>query len=289
VVTLHHRDLGGAGRPPLIILHGFLGSSRNWQSAGAGLAGRYHVCAVDLRNHGRSPHAPEMSHTLLADDVLGWMDAQGLARAALLGHSLGGKVAMRMACREPGRVDRLIVVDIAPKAYPEYAQRIEVQAMTALRLEDLPSRAEAERRLEGSVKEWAMRKFLLTNLDRGADGNWRWMVNLPVLAASLVGLVQDPLGPDDRYAGPALFLLGGHSSFVQPEDHAKIRRHFPAARIEILAESGHNPHLEARAAFVAAVLADERPPPPRLLCGAGPARPGAAPSAPPSGGSSPPA
>ncbi len=253
---LFHRDLGGGGRPPLVILHGFLGSSRNWQTAGAALASRYHVCALDLRNHGRSPHAPEMTHGILAADVFAWMDAQGLARAAVLGHSLGGKVAMRMACRDSARVDRLIVVDIAPKAYPEYAQRIEVKAMTDLRLEDLASRAEAERRLEGSIKEWAMRKFLMTNLDHDAEGHWRWIVNLPVLAASLGSLVQDPLGVDDRYDGPALFILGGRSSFVAPEDHPKIRRHFPAARLEILSESGHNPHLEARERFVALVLGE---------------------------------
>ncbi len=251
---LFHRDLGGAGRPPLIILHGFLGSSRNWQTAGGALASRYHVCALDLRNHGRSPHAPEMTHDILATDVFAWMDAQSFARATVLGHSLGGKVAMRMACREPGRVDGLIVVDIAPKAYPEYAQRVEVKAMIDLRLDDLSSRAEAEQRLEGSVKEWAMRKFLMTNLDHDTEGHWRWIVNLPVLASSLRGLVQDPLGADDRYDGPALFILGGRSSFVQPEDHANIRRHFPEARIEVLPESGHNPHLEAREKFVALVL-----------------------------------
>jgi len=251
---LFHRDLGGAGRPPLVILHGFLGSSRNWQTAGAALTSRYHVWALDLRNHGRSPHAPEMTHDVLAADVLAWMDAQGLARGALLGHSLGGKVAMRLACRHPDRVDRLIVVDIAPRAYPEYAQRVEVQAMAGLRLEDLDSRADAERRLEGSVKDWAMRKFLTTNLDRDADGRWRWIVNLPVLQAALLDLVQDPLGPDDHFDGPTRFILGGRSSFVQAADHAVIRRHFPAVEITVMPESGHNPHLEAREQFATLVL-----------------------------------
>ncbi len=251
---LFHRDLGGAGRPPIVLLHGFLGSSRNWQTAGAGLASRYHVCALDLRNHGRSPHASEMTHETLAADVLAWMDAQGFARAALLGHSLGGKVAMRLACRNPGRVERLIVVDIAPKAYPEQAQRIEIEAMTGLPLDELGSRADAERRLEGRVKDWAMRKFLTTNLERDAHGKWRWIVNLAVLAAALPDLVGNPVGPDDRYDGPTLFILGGRSSFVSAEDHAAIRRHFPAAQIETLPDSGHNPHLEAREAFVELVL-----------------------------------
>ncbi len=252
-MLLFDRDLGGAGRPPLVLLHGFLGSSRNWQTAGAGLAAHGHVFALDLRNHGRSPQAAEMSYPVMVDDLLAWLDARNLARAAVLGHSLGGKVAMALACRHPARVTRLIVVDIAPKDYPALAQRDEVAAMNELRLDDLHSRAEAELRLEVRVPDLAMRKFLLTNLDRGADGRWRWAVNLPVLTRTLPDLVKNPLAPDERFAGPAHFILGGKSRFVAPEDHAVIRQHFPSAGITVMPGSGHNPHLEAREAFVALV------------------------------------
>jgi esterase len=92
-VLLHHRDLGGAGRPPLVLVHGFLGSSRNWQTAGVALATRFHVFALDLRNHGRSPHADEMTYAVMIDDLLAWMDMQGLAPLSVLGHSM----AMRLA------------------------------------------------------------------------------------------------------------------------------------------------------------------------------------------------
>jgi esterase len=255
-VILFHRDLGGEGRPPLVILHGFLGSSRNWQTAGAGLAARFHVFALDLRNHGRSPHAPEMTYAAIVGDVLAWLDARGLARAALLGHSLGGKVAMRLACRHPARVDELLVVDIAPKEYPGLTQRAELAAMNELRLDGLHSRAEAELRFEARVDDWAMRKFLVSNLEREAGGSWRWAINLPGLTAALADLVKSPLELDDRFAGPARFILGGKSGFVQPEDHAVIRQHFPAARITILPGSGHNPHMEAREEFVRAVVQD---------------------------------
>jgi pimeloyl-ACP methyl ester carboxylesterase len=166
---------------------------------------------------------------------------------------MGGKVAMALACRHPARVARLIVVDIAPKEYPALAQRTEVAAMNELRLDDLHSRAEAELRLEERVPDAAMRKFLLTNLDRGADGRWRWVVNLPVLTLALPDLVKNPLAPDEHFDGPAHFILGGKSRFVAPEDHAVIRRHFPAAFITVLPGSGHNPHLAARAEFVALV------------------------------------
>jgi esterase len=140
-LILFHRDLGGAGRPPMIILHGILGSSRNWQTAGGDLAAHYHVFAMDLRNHGASPHAAEMSFAAMADDVRAWMDTQGLPRAALLGHSMGGKVAMLFACRHPERVDRLVVVDIAPKDYASPGQRAAFAAMNELDLNGLRSRA----------------------------------------------------------------------------------------------------------------------------------------------------
>lgn len=265
VVQLFHRDLGGAGRPPLVILHGLLGSSRNWQTAGADLAGApgsppdrgFHVCAPDLRNHGRSPHAPEMDYAAMMEDVLGWLDAQGLDSVTLLGHSLGGKVAMTLACRHPGRVARLIVVDIAPKDYRSEAHRAEFAAMNELRLDTLTSRAEAERRFEARVPDWAMRKFLATNLERTADGRWRWQINLPALTAALPALEKNPLAVNEHYAGPALFVTGGKSRYVRPEDHATIRGHFPAAQIETIAAAGHNPHIEAREEFV------------RLVAGAG--------------------
>ena len=253
-MLLFHRDLGGEGRPPLVLLHGFLGSSRNWQTAGAGLAAGFHVFAVDLRNHGRSPHDPEMSFPALVADVLAWLDHHGVARASFLGHSLGGKVAMRLACRHPARVEQLIVVDIAPKEYPGMAQRAELAAMNELRLDALHSRAEAELRFEARVADGAMRKFLVANLERAADGQWRWMVNLPALTVALPALVKNPLEPDDQFAGTARFILGGKSGFVQPEDHAVIRRHFPAARITVLPGSGHTPHMEMREEFVRTVL-----------------------------------
>jgi esterase len=254
VLTLFHRDLGGAGQPPLVILHGLLGSSRNWQTSGGDLAAHYHVHALDLRNHGRSPHSHEMSYAAMVDDVLGWMDAQGIARASLMGHSMGGKVAMLLACRTPQRVERLIVVDIAPKDYHSAAHRAEFAAMNELDLRTLQSRGEAEMKFESRVGDWAMRKFLTTNLERdAATGAWRWLVNLPVLTAKLPELEKTSLLRADRFAGPTLFVVGGKSRYVPPSDHAAIRLHFPAAEIVTLPEAAHNPHMETREAFVAVV------------------------------------
>ena len=252
-MQLFHRDLGGAGRPPLVILHGMLGSSRNWQTAGRELAANFHVHALDLRNHGDSPHAAEMTYAAMVADVIDWLDAQGLKRVTLMGHSMGGKVAMLLACRHPERVARLIVVDIAPKDYFWPAHRQEFAAMNELDLANLQSRAAADKLFEARVGGWAMRKFLLTNLAQDVDGRWRWTVNLPALTAALPAMEANPLGAADRFAGPALFITGGKSRYVESGDQAAILAHFPAAQVEILSATGHNPHIEAREAFVALV------------------------------------
>lgn len=232
-----------------------LGSSRNWQTAGKDLATRFHVLALDLRNHGISPHADTMAYEEMMADVLAWLDAQQLKRVTLLGHSMGGKVAMMLACRHPERVERLIVVDIAPKNYFWAGHRQSFAAMNELTLSDLHSRAEAELRFEARVSSWPMRKFLTTNLDRTSEGKWIWQINLPAITAALPELEKNPLLARDSFSGPTRFIAGAKSDYIEAADHAVIHRHFPAAEILTVDGSGHNPHMETREAFVAAVLA----------------------------------
>ncbi len=255
MLTLFHRELGGAGKPPLVVLHGLLGSSRNWQSVGADLAGRYEIVALDLRNHGRSPHAEEMSYAAMVDDVIAWMDARGWGRVTLMGHSMGGKVAMRLACAFPERVERLVVVDIAPKDYLSAAHWAEFAAMNELELRSLQSRGEAELKLEGRVADWAMRKFLTTNLERDeTSGDWKWSVNLPVLTRALPELEKTSLAAGDGFGGAVRFIRGGKSRYVREEDWAEITRRFPRADVVTIEGAGHNPHMEARVEFVRAVV-----------------------------------
>ncbi len=267
VLKLSFVDLGGAGQPPMIVLHGLLGSARNWLSTGRDLAGstgspqgkHFHVFALDARNHGKSPHAPEMSYEVMVADIIRWLDAQGLARVVIVGHSMGGKTAMLLACRHPERVERLVVVDVAPKDYSWTAHRAEFLAMTELDLGSLKSRQEAELRFEARVDNLGMRKFLATNLVQ-EHGHWRWQVNVPVLTEAMPALEKNSLQSEDRFAGPALFILGGRSRYAEERDHDLMRHHFPAATIEVIAASGHNPHMDSREEFVRLVNAFRQEP-----------------------------
>lgn len=120
-MRLHH-EFQGRGRP-LVLLHGFLGSSDNWRNMRKRFEGNYKVLAVDLRNHGNSPHSDTMNYIAMAEDLRQLLSHQGLSNIFLVGHSMGGKVAMQFACESPDQIEKLIVVDIAPKAYPLHSAR----------------------------------------------------------------------------------------------------------------------------------------------------------------------
>jgi esterase len=254
-MQLFHRDLGGAGKPPLVVLHGLLGSSRNWLTTGADLAAVRHVIAPDLRNHGSSPHAPEHTYAAMEADVLETLGALRIERFDLIGHSMGGKVAMHIACNNPARVASLIAVDIAPRSYRLDHLADEFRAMNSLHLESLKTRQDAEAGLMEVLGNLGLAKFLATNLDRSADGGFQWRINLPVLTASVDALGKSPLAPSDRYEGPTLFIAGEESGYVRDMDGDPISTHFPNATIHRIPGAGHNPHIDSRAAFVEAVKA----------------------------------
>ena len=246
------RELGGEG-PPLVVLHGLLGSSRNWQSAGVALAERgYRVLAPDLRNHGSSPWGDDCGYPALAGDVVALLEKLALGPVHLMGHSMGGKTAMRVVLDRPDLVSRLTVVDIAPRTYPDRV-RVEFAAMESLDLSAIRTRPAADALLTPLVAEWGMRQFILTNLGQGEDGSWRWTVNRAALTAALPEILGNPVGPDETWAGPTRFIRGGKSGYVRDEDLPLIRAHFPQVDFVTLPESGHNPHFDAKAGFVDAV------------------------------------
>lgn len=245
--------VGPENAPAVVILHGMLGNSRNWMRVLKLMEGHFRCHALDLRNHGRSPHADTMDYASQAQDVKAYLEANRLREAALVGHSMGGKVAMTLAAKDPSHVSHLVVVDMAPKAYPSRWET-EFATMRALPVESFKTRGEADAALEPTIRDWAFRKFLLTNLARKPEGGFEWSVNLPLLQRCLPSLFQNPLAESDTFEGPTLFLRGARSNFVLDEDEARIRRHFPQGRVETVADAGHSPHFDQPEAVSAALM-----------------------------------
>jgi len=235
---------------PLVILHGLFGHGGNWGVIAQELARERRVLALDLRNHGRSPHADDAGYQAMAADVLAWLDAAGLAQTDLLGHSLGGKTAMLAALLAPERVRRLLVVDIAPVSYGERHQAL-MAALMGLDLARVANRADAEAALAPAIPDPIIRAFLLTNLHWRA-GQAAWRINLPALARALPQLRAFPADlAGRRCPAPTLVIAGGRSDYVPPAAEAAIARHFPAARVARIADAGHWPHFTHAEPFLA--------------------------------------
>jgi len=248
-MQLYHRNEGRG--EPLIVLHGLLGSSDNWRAMSQRLAQHFAVYSLDLRNHGRSPHAAEMNYPLMAGDVREFVEAHGLKRVFLLGHSMGGKVAMQFAVNYPAQVEKLVIVDIAPKTYPP-SQRPLLAALRALDLEAIGSFAEADAALKPAIPETAMRQFLLKNLSRDEAGAFRWRIGLGAIWENYDSLIQ-AVSIERPFEKPTCFIRGGRSDFIADADSALIRRAFPRARIETIEGAGHWVQSEAPEQFYRAV------------------------------------
>jgi esterase len=239
----------GTEGAPVVILHGLLGSGRNWQTVARSLAENHRVFTLDLRNHGRSPHCAAMGFHDLVADVQECIRRLGLDRVHLLGHSLGGKVAMLLALLDSEPVNSLTVVDIAPVAYPDHHSAI-IGTLRRVPLASCSERHEVETWLAASIPDPALRKFLLLNLEAD-EGRFRWRVNLAAIADALPELSSFPsLAPNAAFSGPALFVVGAHSDYVVAAHQAIIRERFPQARFETIAGAGHWPHVEQPARFL---------------------------------------
>lgn len=250
-LSLHYRELGSAQAPPLLLLHGLFGVSNNWMGVAKLLHNDFRLILPDLRNHGRSPHHPQMDYPSMAGDLLALLDRLQLDSVSLLGHSMGGKVAMWTALLEPERVERLVVADIAPVRYPSRFDGI-FQGLQELPLAELSGRESADRRLAGRVPERAVRQYLLQNLVNGAQG-WDWRFNLPVLSRSREVLGEFPVSEGRSFAGEVLFLYGERSDYVRPEYRRAIEQLFPHARQRMLPAAGHWLYAEQPEAFSRAV------------------------------------
>jgi pimeloyl-ACP methyl ester carboxylesterase len=247
-----HSNILGEGKA-LLILHGFLGMSDNWKTLGNDFSeAGFQVHLIDQRNHGRSPHSNEFNYLLLAKDVKEYIDTHGLEDCILLGHSMGGKTAMTAASLFPHLIEKLIVVDIAPKYYAPHHQQI-LEGLTAVNNASLSSRGDAEELLSSYIKEAAVRLFLLKNLYWKTKGKLALRMNLEALIENIEELGQ-ALPHEYSYDKPTLFIKGEKSGYITSEEEPLIKKHFPAAEIRTIPKAGHWVHAENKKAFFEAVM-----------------------------------
>ena len=241
LMELSYRALGGDGAP-IVILHGLFGSSQNWAGMGRKLVSQGTVYALDLRNHGDSPHAPTHSLADCVGDLHGWVTAQGTGPVRLIGHSMGGQVAMGFAVARPDLVSGIAVLDIAPRPYPADHEK----ELRALRtdIRECRTRAALDSLLTPVLPDSGVRQFILTNAVREGEG-FRWRLNVEALAASTVS--SDFADFAGRYEGEALLVACGRSTYVEEEDRALMQRYFPAVQVETIPEADHWPHISAPA------------------------------------------
>lgn len=234
---------------PVVILHGLFGSLENWNTQSQMLSKTHRVVAVDLRNHGMSPHSDEFNYGVMVEDLCRLYEHLRLASASCVGHSMGGKTAMHLALSRPEMVKRLMVVDIAARAYPPGHQAI-FEALLSLDLSAHASRASVSEAL--AIPDVAVRNFLLKNLARGQDGGWKWKMNLRGIYANYEK-INSAVTSSRQYTGSTVFVRGGRSDYISDGDMEQVRELFPNAKLLTVERAGHWVHAEAPEEFGALV------------------------------------
>ena len=248
-MKLHYREMGEG--QPMVILHGLFGFSDNWQTHAKKLAEYYRVILVDLRNHGHSEWTEDFSYSLMAEDVKELCEDLGLNKIILLGHSMGGKVAMYFAQYYEEFLEKLIVVDIGVKAYPMHHQHI-LAGLHALDLENRKARSEAEAVLKKHIDSDGVRQFLLKNLYWKEKGQLAFRMNLPVLEREMPEILSAL--PEKEVMTPTLFIRGELSNYILDEDISELEDRFPDSYVVTISGAGHWVHAEEPERFLESVL-----------------------------------
>jgi pimeloyl-ACP methyl ester carboxylesterase len=244
---LHSKVYGSESLPVLIILHGLLGSSDNWHSFGQRFGARFHTFILDARNHGRSPHSESFNYQVMAEDVVEFMKQQNISSTALLGHSMGGKTAALTALLYPELVDKLIVVDIAPRSYKTHHDQV-FDALTFINLNEFKYRKDIDEALTVKIPEISVRQFLMKNLARDETGSFRWKMNLEVIEKNYAQINQE-LPQDRQFKKPSLFIRGGNSDYIRIDDLPLIAQLFPGSEVITINNAGHWVHVDASDEF----------------------------------------
>lgn len=247
-----HFETYGTGKP-LVILHGLLGSGENWRTLSRRFAEQGRVLAMDLRNHGQSPHDEVFTYAAMAEDVQETMMAEGASPAVVMGHSLGGKVAMRLALTHSEAVEKLVVADMAPRAYAPHHLDL-LDALQSLDLARITSRKEALDKLAVRIPDPGVRQFLLKNLAIVPEGGYQWQVNLDAIRRSYTEVITS-ISAEVPFEKPTLFIRGERSDYVRDGDWPEIQRLFPQAELVTIPAAGHWVHAEAPGPYYDAVAA----------------------------------
>lgn len=233
---------------PIVILHGLLGTLDNWQTIAKQLAKNYMVFIVDQRNHGKSPHEETFDYETMAEDLKEFMEAQWIYKATIIGHSMGGKVAMQFALNYPDMIEQLVVVDIAPKAYEGGHQAI-FDALNGVDLDTLTERKAIDTQLKVMIPEDGVRLFLMKNLTRKKEGGYRWKMNLPIIYKNYENILA-AIESEDTMDEPTLFVRGELSDYVADDDMTDITEYFPNATLATVKKAGHWVHAAAPKEFL---------------------------------------
>lgn len=233
----------------LLALHGLLGAGENWRAIAAALADTFQVLLPDLRNHGRSPHAREMDYPAMAADVRELLDGLPSGPVFLVGHSIGGKVAMQFAAQWPERVRRLVVVDMAPRQTEGGNQAI-LDVLAGMDLAQFATRRDMDAFMAPVLPSLQIRQFLLKNVARAENGAWHWRVDLAAIRHAYRRLTAPPELPAPCPV-PALFIRGGRSNYIRDQDLPGIRHWFPNSQVKTIEPAGHWVHTDAPAEFLA--------------------------------------
>jgi esterase len=247
-----YSKIEGQGNP-LLIIHGFLGMSDNWKTLGSQYAAQgFQVHLLDLRNHGRSFHSNEFTYQAMANDLLEYYQQHQLIKASIMGHSMGGKVAMLFATTHPDKVEKLIIGDIGPKYYPPHHQEI-LAGLNAVDFSSKPDRTTVEEILYPFIPDFGTRQFLMKNLYWKTPGQLAFRFNLPVFIEK-IETIGEALPVSSHFDQPTLFLRGGNSNYILNDDWPIIKNHFPNATLETIPNVGHWLHAENPKLFFEATI-----------------------------------
>lgn len=248
-----YSKIEGEGKP-FIILHGYLGMSDNWKTLGTQFAAEgFQVHMLDLRNHGRSFHSEEFTYEAMVQDILEYCNENNLEAIDLLGHSMGGKVAMLFATTYPEKVNKLIIADIGPKYYAPHHQDI-MAGLNAVDFSQKPSRNEVDEIVEKYIPDFGTRQFLLKSLYWVEPGQLGFRFNLDMFNRKIEN-IGNPLPENAVFEKPTLFLRGGNSNYIKDADMDLIKKHFPLAELKTIPNAGHWLHAENPAAFYTETIA----------------------------------